>query len=75
MPVAVTSSAAAATTHPLLTHEEGQEPCQDPEARYDGMVMAVMVVVVVVVVVVVGSGMNGGAARLAGRNTESWEGN
>ena len=37
------------------------------------MVVGISVVmVVVVVVVVVGSGMNGGAARVAGINTASW---
>ena len=37
------------------------------------MVVGASVVVVVVVVVVVGSGMNGGAARLAGRSRASWK--
>ena len=37
------------------------------------VVVGTSVVVVVVVVVVVGSGMSGGAARLAGRNTASWK--
>ena len=35
--------------------------------------LVVVGVSVVVVVVVVGSGMSGGAARLAGRNTASWK--